>query len=170
MNLDDNKITKSYHWYLLQSKFKQEKKAAQELRQQDIIVFLPLYRRKKIIKGQELIKEEPLFSRYLFARLNIKKTNWTSIRSTRGITNFVEFGNGPVIVSEVIVNELKKINSLPPEPRLKIGEKVKVIGGSLKGLNAIYQAPNGESRAYILLTFLQQSQRLSINSEFLEPA
>ena len=28
MNLDDNKITKSYHWYLLRAKFKQEKKAA----------------------------------------------------------------------------------------------------------------------------------------------
>ena len=58
----------NFYWYLLQTKFRQERKAAQELKQQNINVFLPLYRFEKLIKGVRVKKEEPLFSRYLFTR------------------------------------------------------------------------------------------------------
>ena len=168
MNLGSNIITESDHWYLLHTKFKQEKKAAQELRQQNISVFLPLHKVEKIVKGNKVIKEEPLFSRYLFAQFNIENTNWTSVRSTRGVSNFVEFGNGPAIVDQAIVKELKKIDLLPPEPYFKIGEQVRIVDGSLKGLGAIYQASDGPSRSHILLTFMQQNQYLSINNQLLE--
>ena len=116
MNLGRNIITESDHWYLLRTKFKQEKKAAQELRQQNISVFLPLHKLEKIVKGNKVIKEEPLFSRYLFAQLDFEDTNWTSVRSTRGVSNFVEFGNGPAIVDQAIVKELNlNLNKRPEE-------------------------------------------------------
>ena len=168
MHLGSNIITENNHWYLLRTKFKQEKKAAQELRQQNISVFLPLHKLEKIVKGNKVIKEEPLFSRYLFAQFDIENTNWTSVRSTRGVSNFVEFGNGPAIVDQAIVKELKKIDLLPPEPYFKIGEKVRIVDGSLKGLRAIYQDSDGPSRSHILLTFMQQNQHLSINNQLLE--
>lgn len=162
------KSTEIAHWYLLQTKFKQEKKAAQELRQQNISVFLPLHKLEKTIRGNKVIKEEPLFSRYLFAWLDIENTNWTSIRSTRGISNFVAFGNGPIIVNQAIINGLKKIDLLPIEPYLKIGEKVRIASGSLEGLRAIYQTADGSSRSYILLEFMQQNQYLSIDNQLIE--
>ena len=168
MNLGSNIITESDHWYLLHTKFKQEKKAAQELRQQNISVFLPLHKLEKIVKGNKVIKEEPLFSRYLFAQFDFENTNWTSVRSTRGVSNFVEFGSGPAIVDQAIVKELKKIDLLPPEPYFKIGERVRIVDGSLKGLRAIYQDSDGPSRSHILLTFMQQNQHLSINNQLLE--
>ena len=163
-----NNPTKTSHWYLLQTKFKQEKKAAQELGQQNISVFLPLYRHEKIIRGNKVIKEEPLFSRYLFARLDVENTNWTSVRSTRGISNFVAFGNGPAIVDQAIVKELKKIDLMPEESYFKAGEKIRVASGSLEGLSAIYQTENGSSRSYILLEFMQQNQYLSIDNRLIE--
>ena len=54
-----------------------KKKAAQELRQQNVICvsYLCISTLEKIVKGQEVIEEEPLFSRYLFAQFNVKKTN-----------------------------------------------------------------------------------------------
>jgi len=168
MHLSSNIIAESNHWYLLCTKFKQEKKAAQELRQQNISVFLPLHKVEKIVKGNKVIKEEPLFSRYLFAHFDIENTNWTSVRSTRGVTNFVEFGNGPAIVDQAIVKELKKIDLLSPEPYFKIGKKVRIVDGSLKGLRAIYQTSDGLSRSYILLEFMQQNQYLSIDNQLIE--
>ncbi len=158
----------NFHWYLLQTKFRQERKAAQELEQQNIIVFLPLYRFEKIIKGVRVIKEEPLFPRYLFARLNFENTNWTSVRSTRGISNFVAFANGPAIVDQAIINELRQIDLLPKEAYFKIGEKVRIASGALKGLNGIYQTVHGSSRSYILLEFMQQNQYLSIDNQLIE--
>ena len=164
----EGKSTETAHWYLLQTKFKQENKAAQELQQQNISVFLPLYKLEKMVKGNKVVKEEPLFSRYLFAWLDVENTNWTSIRSTRGISNFVAFGNGPAIVDQAIINELRQIDLLPKEAYFKIGEKVRVASGSLKGLNAIYQTSDGSSRSYILLEFMQQNQYLSIDNQLIE--
>ena len=164
----EGKFTETAHWYLLQTKFKQENKAAQELQQQNISVFLPLYKLEKMVKGNKVVKEEPLFSRYLFAWLDFENTNWTSIRSTRGISNFVAFGNGPTIVDQAIISELRQIDLLPKEAYFNIGEKVRVASGSLKGLNAIYQTSDGLSRSYILLEFMQQNQYLSIENQLIE--
>ena len=159
---------KTSHWYLLQTKFRQEKKAAQELDQQNISVFLPLYKHEKMIKGNRVIKEEPLFSRYLFAWLDTENTNWTSVRSTRGVSNFVEFGNGPIIVDPAIIDDLKKVELLSGKPYIKIGEKIRVMSGSLEGLSAIYQTADGSSRSIILLEFMQQNQYLSIDNQLIE--
>ena len=158
----------NFHWYLLQTKFRQERRAAHELEQQNFIVFLPLYRSEKITKGVRVIKEEPLFPRYLFVWLNFENTNWTSVRSTRGISNFVAFANGPAIVDQTIINELRQIDLLPKEAYFKIGEKVKIASGALKGLNGIYQTDHGSSRSYILLEFMQQNQLLSIGNQQIE--
>ena len=166
--MTQDKPKSNFHWYLLQTKFRQERKAAQELEQQNITVFLPLYRSEKIIKGVRVTKEEPLFLRYLFAWLNVENTNWTSVRSTRGISNIVAFGNGPAIVDQAIINELRQIDLLPKEPYFEMGEKVRVVGGSLKGLSAIYQTADGLSRASILLEFMQQNQYLSIDNQLIK--
>ena len=121
-----------------------------------------------MVKGNKVVKEEPLFSRYLFAWLDVENTNWTSIRSTRRISNFDAFGNGPAIVDQTIINELKQIDLLPLEPYIKIGEKVRIASGSLAGLRAIYQTADGSSRSYILLEFMQQNQYLSIDNQLIE--
>ena len=121
---------------------------------------MPLHKIEKLIGGKKSIKKEPLFPRYLFAKLNIKNTNWNALRSTRGISRLVEFGSGPTIVEDDVINELAKYDSLPPEPYIKIGEKVKVVDGPLRGLSAIYEANDGLSRSIILLKFMQHLMRL----------
>jgi transcriptional antiterminator RfaH len=156
------------HWYLLQTKFRQERKAAQELEQQNISVFLPLYRSEKIIKGVRVTKEEPLFSRYLFIELDIKNINWTSIRSTRGVSKFIEFGNGPIIVDPLIIEGLRNAESQPEESYLTVGEKVRVTHGAFKGLEAIYEAADGSARSYILMELMQQNQYVSIDNQLIE--
>ena len=158
----------NYHWHLLQTKSRQERKAAQELEQQNITVFLPLYRFEKIIKGVKVKKEEPLFPGYLFIELDIKNTNWTSVRSTRGVSNFVGFGSGPAIVDQTIINKLREIDLLPKQSYFNAGEKIRVAGGPLEGLSAIFQAENGSSRSYVLLEFMQQNQYLCIDNQLIE--
>jgi transcriptional antiterminator RfaH len=155
------------HWYLLQTKYKQEHKAADQLRQQNISIFLPQYKFEKIINGNKVIKNEPLFSRYLFAWLEVENTNWTSVRSTRGVSNFVKFGNRSAIVEQRIIDYLKKCDLQSQESYIKIGEIVKIASGSLKGFKAIYKAADGDSRSYILLNFMQQNQYLSIDNQLI---
>ena len=158
----------NFNWYLLQTKFRQERKAAQELEKQNITVFLPLYRSEKLIKGVRFTKEEPLFSGYLFIELDLKNSNWTSIRSTRGVSKFVEFGGGASIVDPLIIESLRNVESQPEEPYLTVGEKVRVVNGAFKGLDAIYQASDGSARSYILMELMQQDQFISIENQLIE--
>ena len=166
--MTQDKPKSNFHWYLLQTKFRQERKAAQELEQQNIKVFLPLYRSEKIIKGVRVKKEEPLFSRYLFIELDIENINWTSIRSTRGVSKFVEFGNGASIVDPLIIESLRNLESQPEESYLTHGEKVRIVNGAFKGLEAIYQAADGSARSYILMELIQQDQFISIDNGLID--
>ena len=166
MTKDNSKS--NFQWYLLQTKFRQERKAAQELEQQNIKVFLPLYRFEKLIKGVRVTKEEPLFSRYLFIELDTKNTNWTSIRSTRGVSKFVEFGNGASIVDPLIIESLHNMEPQPEESYLTHGEKIRVVNGAFKGLEAIYQAADGLARSYILMELMQQDQYISIDNQLID--
>ena len=165
--MTQDKLKSNFHWYLLQTKFRQERKAAQELEQQNITVFLPLYKSEKMIKGVRVKKEEPLFSRYLFIKLDITNTNWTSIRSTRGVTKFVEFGGGASIVDPLIIESLLNMESQPEESYLTLGETVRVVNGAFKGLEAIYQAADGQARSYILMELMQQDQYISIDNQLI---
>ena len=166
--MTQDKLKSNFHWYLLQTKFRQERKAAQELEQQNITVFLPLYKSEKMIKGVRVKKEEPLFSRYLFIKLDITNTNWTSIRSTRGVTKFVEFGGGASIVDPLIIESLLNMESQPEESYLTLGETVRVVNGAFKGLEAIYQAADGQARSYILMELMQQDQYISIDNQLID--
>jgi transcription antitermination factor NusG len=54
---------------------------------------------------------EPLFPRYLFIHLALFQDSFYSIRSTRGVSKIVQFGNEPVKVPAGLVDKLKASQS-----------------------------------------------------------
>ena len=74
------------------------------MEQQNVVIFLPLHKYEKIENGNIVIKEEPLFSGYIFAQIDTENVNWTSVRSTRGVSNIVKFGNDPAVVDQVTID------------------------------------------------------------------
>ena len=151
---------------LLKTKYNQEKRASRELERQGIEVFFPNHKSERLKKGVIKIEEGPLFPGYIFVSLCIEMTNWTSVRSTRGVTSYVKFGGKPAIVDNDIIIDLKNLISSSPKPYLKPGQKIEVFDGSLKGLEAVFMEPDGPSRSIIMLTFMQQNQKLSIENKF----
>ena len=72
------------NWYLIQTKPKQEEVASLNLINQDFEIYYP----KTKIKDKVIA----LFPRYIFIQLDDKNQNWSPIRSTKGVANFVRFG------------------------------------------------------------------------------
>ncbi len=83
------------HWYLVHTKPRQEACALQNLERQGYDCYLPLLASEKLIKGAVTKLAEPLFPRYLFIRLDTGDSakSWSPIRSTRGVSKLVGFGN-----------------------------------------------------------------------------
>jgi len=91
------------NWHLLMTKPREDERAQAHLQNQDYEIFRPLIRRYKIKQGKQVATLEPLFPRYIFIRLDDVLSNWSKIRSTRGVAQLVRFSDHPAIVPDIIV-------------------------------------------------------------------
>jgi len=139
-------------WYLIYSKFRQEKVAFFNLSRQGFTAYFPQIRRQ--YRGKRTGTVQPAFPRYLFVRLNDETDNWSSIRSTaalRGMEN------------EQGIREYF-------EPAFQPGDYVRISDGVLRGYVAVFQASSGNERVRLLLDATGTHARLEINASQIEYA
>jgi transcriptional antiterminator RfaH len=158
-------------WYVVQTKPKQEFRALEQLQNQHYHCFLPTLQIKKIRRGKLTVETEPLFSRYLFIRLDSVTTDWSPIRSTRGVSNLVAFGGRFATLPHAYIAALQ--NGPPnyvPQNLFDPGEPVTINDGPFAGFEGLYQLPDGEARAFVLIELMRQPQKLSFALETLRKA
>ena len=150
------------NWYLIKSKPKQEILAVQNLQNQGYHSYCPYAEINK--------KHVVLFPGYLFIHLDNESQNWSPIRSTKGVLNFVRFGlnfaQAPDTVIEFLkanelINKEKFINLNKFEP----GEKVQITDGVFKNCVAIFKSFKSEERLILLMNLLGQQQTINIKQE-----
>ena len=153
-------------WFLLQTKVKQEQRAAENLERQDVVSFCPMIRIDKISRGRRAEVLDVLFPGYLFVQLGESSVSTTAVRSTRGVSHFVTSAGAPIKVPQGLVEQLRQrvtgdadvvMSQLP-----KSGAKMQVIDGPFKGLNAVFTEPNGNNRAIVMVTLLSQQVKTSM--------
>ena len=157
-------------WYVLMTKPQQEWRAEENLKNQGYITFLPVIDCHKISRGKKVVKVEPLFFRYIFVQLDLQKDNLSKIRYTRGVGDFIRFGNRFGTVSDELVQLLRDRCGIGGEIRSNLpqkGEEVEVLEGPYKHISAIYDCPDGDQRSIVLVTLLEKSVKLALkNSAF----
>ena len=156
-------------WYAVHSRPKQEQRALENLQNQGYEAWLPLITLEKLRRGRVTEVVEPMFSRYLFIRLDMEHTNWTPIRSTLGVSSLVSFGNRPAHMSDDLINALRNMPERAPEKFLQKGQAVRMIEGPLKGLDAVYQQSDGELRAMVLVDLMSKQHLVSVDAQHLFP-
>ena len=149
-------------WYLIQTKPAQEVIATQNLSNQGFNVFHP----KAIIEN----KTVSLFPRYLFIELDDKTQNWTPIRSTKGVANFVRFGLSFAVVPNQIIRMIKIQQQQTIEKMIDIcshqkGDSVEIKSGVFKGQQAIFQNYSSSDRLTVLLKLIGQHQKLEFTEK-----
>ena len=156
------------NWYAVYTKPRQERIALENLERQSYETYLPLMRARRKHRGKWVEMIEPMFSRYLFIRLEPGATSMASIRSTRGVSGLVKFGDTAVPVPESLVSQLMRTADpetgvhAPGQDFLKEGDTVVVTDGPLANFHAIFKAPDGDSRAMVLLKLLGQETEVSV--------
>jgi transcriptional antiterminator RfaH len=143
-------------WYLLQSKPKQESLAYQHLCNQAYEAFLPMITVEKIRSGVRKTNVEPLFSRYLFVRLDSEGSqSWAPLRSTVGVSHLVRFGSHYAKLADDLVHILKdKIHNHSVSGLFEPGDCVRITQGPFTGLEAVFNGYDGNHRALVLLNWL----------------
>jgi len=161
-------IEQDASWYVVHTKPRQEGRAYENLANQGFECFLPMLDVQKKRQGKLQCVREPMFSRYLFIRLNNTTHNWSPIRSTLGVHALVRFGQSLAKVPLELIHLLRKAPAQNLVHLFTPGDPVGFTQGPLKGLEGVYDAHDGESRAFVLVELLGQQHRLRVALEALE--
>ncbi|MBD3652408.1 transcription/translation regulatory transformer protein RfaH [Kangiella sp.] len=154
-------------WYLIHSKPRQEFRAEEHLKNQKISCVLPLIEVEKIIRGKRQKVSEPLFPGYLFVELQTDGQDWSKIRSTRGVRDFVRFGGVPGRVPPAVLEHLKLIDTTQTKLETNApitGDKVVITDGPFKDLEGVFKISNGEERSIVLLTILGKVTEMELEN------
>lgn len=156
------------HWYLIHTKPRQEKCALENLQRQGYHCFLPLLLCEKLRQGVLGMAHEPLFPRYLFIRLGHGDTaqSWAPIRSTKGVSRLVSFGEQAAKVPDALVETLLASQASAhavPQRLFQPGDRVRLTQAPFAGIEGIYEMADGDRRVMVLIELLAKQVRLQVS-------
>ena len=150
------------NWYLIKTKPRQENVAIKNLENQKYSTYCPTVK----IKNNNVV----LFPGYIFINLDKNKENWSPIRSTKGVVNFVRFGLNFAQVPDTIIKFLKANQLINKEKlinlnKFKSGDKVQITDGVFKNCVAIFKSSKSEERVILLMNLIGQQQTIKIKQK-----
>jgi len=148
-------------WYVVQTKPRQEYRALENLVNQGYECVLPEYQCERLRQRVRVLRNEPLFPRYLFIRLDTVSMNWGPIRSTYGVVGLVRFGGVPAAMPEGLVEAMMN-RGAPQQHLFSAGDRVCITAGPFAGLEGIFDQDDGVARVVILLEFMHKQQRVGM--------
>ena len=157
-------------WYAVQHKPAQARRALAHLENQGVECFLPEIDVNTIRQGKRSVRREPLFKGYLFINLEPIDPVWHKLRSTRGVTKVVSFADKPAVIEDSVIDQIRRgLEQAEMAGGIKRGDALEILEGPFRGLNAIFQEYDGETRAMVLIDFLQKQHRVSMNLDQVRP-
>jgi transcriptional antiterminator RfaH len=158
-------ITKDYskpQWFLIYTKPHQEERAKENLENQGNEVFLPMIASEKT-KQPQSFSLKPMFPRYLFTKFTVDNDNWVHIKSTRGVSHIVVFGDNLTKVPDSVISYLK--NKVDDNDVLKLqttrkkfqkGDELVIKQGVFQGNDATFLSMAGKERVRVLLSLMNR--------------
>lgn len=154
-------------WFAVQTRPRHEKKVSLGLREKGICSFLPLYTEKRQWTDRRQSVELPLFSQYVFVQIPQTMESRVTVLRTSGVVRFAGApGRGTPVPDEQIEN-LRALQAqripLTPHEFLKVGERVRIRGGALHGIEGILTAIRNDRTLVLSVDLIQKSIALRIN-------
>jgi transcription antitermination factor NusG len=157
-------------WYAAYSCANHEKSVARQLELRSIESFLPLYERPSRWKDRTVKLQLPLFPGYVFVRLAIEEK--LRVLQVPGVVRLVGFNGHPVPLPGEEMQALREGLSDPlhaePCPYLKVGRRVRIKSGALRGLEGILLKKKGGYRFVLSLELIQRSIAVEVDAVDIE--
>ena len=147
-------------WVLVYTKAQEEQRAKRNLENQGFEIFLPLIAFAKSNQTKSIIFKT-MFPRYLFVKINTELDKWSRIKSTRGVSHLVVFGQRAAEIPNQVIVYLKSRADENDIFRQKItrqeftrGDTLVIEKGVFKDKEATFLAKKSKERVRILLRFV----------------
>ena len=151
-------LFKTSRWYLLSTKPRSEKTACDNLNNQGHETFLPTLAHTN--------KPKALFPGYIFVKPR-PGASYVSIKSTRGVKQFIKFGDIFPGISESLIEFLRtRIEHFETQAmnqkKYQKGQIVYVENGPFKDFEAVFDAYEKDQNIFILSKFLERTQKIKL--------
>jgi transcription antitermination factor NusG len=161
------------NWYALRTLPRHEKQVDRILREKAVTTFLPLVSELHEWNDRRRLISTPLFPCYLFVRTAPVHSLRVAVLRTRGVIGFVgNTGAGTTLPDQQIQAVRAVIDSgvfCCPHPFLAVGQRVRIVGGSLNGIEGILQAKNHDHSVVISVNLIQNSLAVRVTGYRLVP-
>ena len=98
----------------------------------------------EVKKGKKIIVERPLYSAYVFAKINLDTALWHAIQAMPKVGRFIGESKKPTPLSEKDVNQIlekmEKRDAPKPKVSFEDGEMVRIKNGSFANFNGIVES------------------------------
>jgi transcription antitermination factor NusG len=160
-------------WYAVHTRARHEKMVAERLSEQGLPNFLPIVRETHRWSDRKRVVELPLFSCYVFVRMTAGARDRLQVCRTNGVLQVVGSRGEGIPIPEEQIEAVRSLlaEQLPwsEHPFLKIGQRVRICGGSLDGVEGILLARNGDRTLVVSVDAIQRSIAVRIEGYHVEP-
>jgi transcription antitermination factor NusG len=163
------------HWYAVHTKSRHEKRVAARFEELQICTFLPLVRQIHRWSDRQGKVEIPVFSCYAFVRMAQSVEERVKVLRTPGVLGFVgsERQGTPIPREEIESLQTAMREKLPcfPHPFINVinaGRRVRILGGSLDGIEGILERQGTDQRLVISIELLQRSVSIRVEGYDIE--
>ena len=166
-------VAEPAQWYAIRTRSRHEKMVADQLDRQGVENFLPLVIRTRQWSDRVKEVELPLFSGYTFVRVVLSSPDRLRVLQTHGVAGFVGINCCGTPIPENQIEDVRTLlaSDVPFEeqPFLRVGQRVRVRGGALDGVEGILSAQNDDRSLVISLEPIQRSLSVRIQGYTVEP-
>lgn len=156
-------------WVVFHARPRCEKKIEALSRQRPARMYLPCVSRVHTYGGRIRTHQVPLFRGYVFGLIHREDRPW--FRSNHYVANLLEVvDEGKLLDTLRAVDQaLRAEMNVEVLPFLAVGRRVRVVGGPLKGLEAMIADIQGRSQVILALDLIQQTVSMAVDAAFLQP-
>ena len=161
----------SRSWFAVQSRTTHEKRVVSLLTYQNYECLLPTYMSRR--RWSDRIKEVelPLFPGYVFCRFDVHARG--PVLKTPSVMGIAGIGGKPLPLDDHEVLAIQRVHrsgiGVSPSPFLQTGQRVRIEGGSLDGLEGIIEDGGRRNRLIVSVSLLQRSVAVEIDSAWVKP-
>lgn len=161
----DLQVDKS-SWCAIYTRHQHEKTVSEMLEAKGFEVFLPLYDSTRKWKDRCKVLSVPLFPSYVFVRGAVERR--LPVLTTPGVHMIISRGERVATIPEAEIDAIRRTMEgnfrVEPHPFLRCGERVRVVRGSLEGVEGVLTRKKNLFRLVLSVEMLAQSVAVEIDA------
>jgi transcription antitermination factor NusG len=160
-------------WYALHTRARHEKAIERRLREQGMEAFVPTTIQVHSWSDRKKKVEVPLFSCYVFIRSALSAEDRTRVYRVESVHGFVGTRGSSLPIPDDQIESIQKVLTQTAPwrsyPFLKVGQRVRVRGGAMDGVEGAFLSENGDHSLIISIDAIQRSMAVRIDGYDVEP-